>query len=92
MGKELKYLIIHSTNTREGKDMKRINGIQSLYSDVVDINGNIVNFLSQERNNRLNVWGLKCDNKEIDSVSRHIAYIGGANKDNTNAKDTRLRI
>ena len=32
MGKELKYLIIHSTNTREGKDMKRINGIQSLYS------------------------------------------------------------
>ena len=89
MDKGLKYLVIHSTNTREGKEISLIGSIKSLYSDVVDISGNIINFLSDSKDNRVNDWNLKYNNENIDSTSRHIAYVGGANKDNTNAKDTR---
>jgi len=85
----LKYLIIHSTNTREGKNISLTGGIKSLYSDVVDISGNIINFLSDSKDNRVSDWNLKYNNENIDSTSRHIAYVGGTNKDNTNAKDTR---
>ena len=85
----LKYLIIHSTNTREGKDIRLIGNIKSLYSDVVDISGNIINFISDNKDNRLINWKLKYNNENIDYTSRHIAYVGGVNKNNTNAKDTR---
>ena len=85
----LKYLIIHSTYTREGKNIKMKGNIKSLYSDVVDINGNIEGFIMDSRNNRTDSWDVKYNNEDINSVSRHIAYVGGVNKDNTNAKDTR---
>ena len=63
--------------------------IKSLYSDVVDINGNIEGFIMDSRNNRTDSWDVKYNNEDINSVSRHIAYVGGVNKENTNAKDTR---
>ena len=91
MSKGLEYLIIHSTNTREGKEISLTGNIKSLYSDVVDISGNIVNFISDSKNNRQDSWGLQYNNKNIDSTSRHIAYVGGVNKENTNAKDTRTK-
>lgn len=85
----LKYLIIHSTYTREGKSISMKGNIKSLYTDVVDVNGNIEGFIMDSRNNRINGWDVRYNNEDINSVSRHIAYVGGVNKENTNAKDTR---
>lgn len=82
----LKYLIIHSTYTREGNIA---NNIKSLYSDVVGMNGDIEGFILDVKKNRTDSWDIKHNNEDINSVSRHIAYVGGLNKNNTNAKDTR---
>jgi|TARA_R100000234_G_C4914252_1_gene141268 N-acetylmuramoyl-L-alanine amidase len=85
----LNYLIIHSTNTREGKDVKIESSIKNLYSDIVDISGNIINLLSDVKSNRTVEWDLNYNNKDINNEARHIAYTGGVNKENTHAKDTR---
>ena len=85
----MKYLIIHSTYTREGSEIYIDNNIKSLYSDVVGIDGNIEGFILDVKRNRIDSWSIKYNNEDINSVSRHIAYVGGLNKNNTNAKDTR---
>ena len=85
----LKYLIIHSTYTREGNDINMTALVNYSYSDIIYINGNIEGFLNNNEKNRTDSWDLKHDNEDINAVSRHIAYVGGLNKDNTNAKDTR---
>tara|TARA_R110002020_G_scaffold144946_1_gene318157 strand:- start:11037 stop:11465 length:429 start_codon:yes stop_codon:yes gene_type:complete len=85
----LKYLIIHSTYTKEGSDFDDSVNINHSYSDIIDIDGNINSLFNNKNKNRTDSWDLKYKNKDINSVSRHIAYIGGLNKNNTNAKDTR---
>ena len=84
----LKYLIIHSTYTREGNDINMTAPMNYSYSDIIYINGNIESFLNNKKN-RTDSWDLRHNNEDINSVSRNIAYVGGLNKDNTNAKDTR---
>ena len=85
----LKYLIIHSTYTREGNDFDVSANINHSYSDIIYENGNIESLLNGEKKTRTDSWDLKYNNENINSVSRHIAYVGGLNKENTNAKDTR---
>jgi N-acetylmuramoyl-L-alanine amidase len=87
----LNYLIIHSTNTREGKNIEMKSNVDSLYSDVVDISGNIINLLSNSNSNRTYKWNLNYDNKDVNNKARHIAYMGGVNRENTHAKDTRTK-
>jgi len=85
----LKYLIIHSTYTREGNDIEMNENTNHSYSDIIHTNGNIESLLNNNRKNRTNSWDLKYNNEDINTLSRHIAYVGGLNKDNTNSKDTR---
>ena len=85
----LKYLIIHSTYTREGNDFDVSANINHSYSDIIYENGNIESLLNREKKTRTDSSDLKYNNENINSVSRHIAYVGGLNKENTNAKDTR---
>lgn len=85
----LKYLIIHSTNTKEGKSINLDKNTKYLYSDIVDLKGNIINLLLDDKSNRTEDWDLNYNNKNINKDSRHIAYVGGINKENTHAKDTR---
>jgi hypothetical protein len=85
----LKYLIIHSTYTREGNDIEMNENTNHSYSDIIHTNGNIESLLNNNRKNRTDSWDLKYNNEDINTLSRHIAYVGGLNKDNTNSKDTR---
>ena len=85
----LKYLIIHSTYTREGNDIEMNENTNHSYSDIIHANGNIESLLNNNRKNRTDSWDLKYNNEDINTLSRHIAYVGGLNKDNTNSKDTR---
>jgi len=85
----LKYLIIHSTYTREGNDIEVNENTNHSYSDIIHLNGNIQSLLNNKSNNRTDSWDLKYNNEDINTLSRHIAYVGGLNKDNTNSKDTR---
>ena len=56
------------------------------YSDVIDIDGNILSLTKYNPSGRCKDWML---GKEIDNCSRHIAYMGGINKESTYLKDTR---
>jgi N-acetylmuramoyl-L-alanine amidase len=85
----LKYLIIHSTYTKEGDDIEINENTNHSYSDIIHTNGDIESLLNNSRKNRTDSWDLRYNNKDINTISRHIAYVGGLNKDNTNAKDTR---
>ena len=85
----LKYLIIHSTYTKEGDDIEINENTNHSYSDIIHTNGDIESLLNNSRKNRTDSWDLRYNNKDINTISRHIAYVGGLNKDNTNSKDTR---
>jgi N-acetylmuramoyl-L-alanine amidase len=85
----LKYLIIHSTYTKEGNDFDMSDNINHSYSDVIHADGSIASLLNNDKKNRTASWELKYNNEDINSTSRHVAYVGGLNKNNTNAKDTR---
>ena len=56
------------------------------YSDIIDIDGNILSLTKYNPSGRCKDWML---GKEIDNYSRHIAYMGGINKESTYLKDTR---
>ena len=92
---ELRYLIIHSTKTKEGKNIvvgdiissHQDKGFSNVgYSDIIDIDGNILSLTKHNTSGRCLDWLL---GKEIDNYSRHIAYTGGINKSSTYLKDTR---
>lgn len=85
----LNYLIIHSTNTKKNKCISNNLDKNSLYSDVINVDGNIISLLCNNKSNRTNNWNLIYNDKNIDKETRHIAYVGGINKENTHAKDTR---
>jgi len=92
---DLKYLIIHSTMTKEGKNVvlgdiisnHKDKGFSNVgYSDIIDIDGNILSLTKYNPSGRCFDWSL---GHEIDDCSGYIAYIGGINKESTYLKDTR---
>ena len=83
----LEYLIIHSTNTIKDKNYHLEGQDKSLYSDIIKLNGDIV---LSSINKQLH-WNTKHNGVNIDINSRHIAYTGGVNKENTHAQDTRTK-
>ena len=81
--------------TKEGKSVvakdiinnHKDRGFSSVgYSDIIDVNGNILSLTKYNPTGRCVDWLL---GEEIDNYSRHIAYTGGVNKSSTYLKDTR---
>ena len=81
--------------TKEGRDIvlgdiiskHKNKGFSNVgYSDIIDKNGNILNLIKYNPSGRCEDWSLGSD---IDKHSRHVAYIGGINKESTYLKDTR---
>lgn len=102
MGK-LKYLVIHCTSTPEGKGVT-VNDIKNWhmgeppsgkgwskvgYSDMIHVDGSLSNLTPYNQDGRVDGWGLSYNAEEINTVSRHIVYVGGVSKDRANAEDTR---
>jgi hypothetical protein len=101
--KDLKYLVIHCTATPEGRhvssdDIRKWHlspppagrGWKQVgYSDMVHLDGKIENLVPYNDNAYVDPWEITNGVAGINSVSRHIVYVGGCDKDGKTPKDTR---
>jgi N-acetylmuramoyl-L-alanine amidase len=101
--KTLKHLVIHCTATPEGRivtpaDIKRWHTApisqggrgwaQVGYSDIILLNGSLENLVPWDLDPEVDPWELTNGVKGINSVARHIVYVGGTDTKGK-AKDTR---
>jgi hypothetical protein len=99
MGRELKYLIIHCTDTPEGRhitsdDIKlwhtgsKEDGHRGWsrvgYSDMIHLDGTIENLIPYNDDDIVDSWEISNGAFDFNSVSRHVVYVGGGK-----GKDTR---
>lgn len=98
----LKYLVIHSTNTEYDIEIteKQIINSHMLspphgkgwdkvgYSDVIHLDGTITNLTPFNEDGRVEEWNLSHNGQNIYSLARHIAYVGGVSKDGFNSENT----
>jgi len=103
MGRKLEYLVLHCTATPEGRKISSETirkwhtapkpegrGWRQIgYSDMIHLDGGLENLTPFNQDGIVEGWEVTNGVKGINSVSRHVTYVGGVNKDNTYAKDTR---
>lgn len=103
MSKELEFLIIHCTDTPEGREVtgtdirlwhlspvsKGGRGWKQVgYTDIVHLGGKIENLVPNNNDNIVDPWEITNGVLGKNSVARHIVYAGGKGKDGK-PKDTR---
>ena len=101
---KLQYLVLHCTATPEGREVtseeirkwhtapppKGRGWKQVGYSDIIHLDGWIENFVKYNDDDVVDSWEITNGASGINSVSRHIVYVGGVNADDPKkAKDTR---
>ena len=101
---KIKYLVIHSTATPEGRDVSKADivkwhtGPKSKggrgwsrvgYSDLINLAGELINLRSWDQDDNISSEELTNGAKGFNSVSRHVVYAGGTDKAYKKAKDTR---
>ena len=104
MKKELKYLVIHCTATREGREVSAAEirrwhtspvsaggrGWKQVgYTDLVHLNGSVERLVANNEDAWVDDWEITNGAKGYNSVSRHVVYAGGVAADGKTAKDTR---
>lgn len=103
MGK-LTFLCIHCTATPEGRavypdDIRKMHmspppkgrGWKQVgYSDMIMLDGSLINLVKYNDDDNVDPWELTNGAIGINSVSRHIVYVGGVDK-KIKAKDTRTK-
>lgn len=101
--KKLQYLIIHCTATPEGRTVtskqirewhtspapKGRGWKQVGYTDMIHINGQLENLVPHNDDQWVDPREITNGAVGINSVSRHVVYVGGMTKDNKAPKDTR---
>lgn len=102
MKKPFKYLIIHCTATPEGKSLtpQTIKNWHTLpkpigrgwkqvgYSDLILIDGSRYQFVKHNSDQWIDENEITNGVEGINSVSRHVCYVGGLSKDKKEAKNT----
>lgn len=104
MKQELKYLVIHCTATREGREVSAAEirrwhtspvsaggrGWKQVgYTDLVHLNGSVERLVANNEDAWVDDWEITNGAKGYNSVSRHVVYAGGLAADGKTAKDTR---
>ncbi len=98
----LKYLVIHCTATPEGREVSsgdirhwhcdpkpKGNGWKQVgYTDMFHLNGGVERLADNNEDAEVDPWEITNGAKGFNSVSRHIVYVGGVDK-NFQPKDTR---
>lgn len=102
--KELKYLVIHCTATREGREVSATEirrwhtspvaqggrGWKQVgYTDLFHLNGSVERLVANNEDNWVDDWEVTNGAQGYNSVSRHIVYAGGIAYDGKTPKDTR---
>lgn len=100
----LKYLVIHSTATREGREVSAAEirrwhtsptsaggrGWKQVgYTDLIHLDGKVERLVGNNEDANVDPWEITNGAKGYNSVSRHIVYAGGCAKDGKTPKDTR---
>ena len=100
---QLKRLVIHCTDTREGREVtgdeirdwhtspksKGGRGWKQVgYSDLIHLNGGVENLVPYNEDQTVDPWEVTNGAKGYNSTSRHVVYVGGRSKANK-ACDTR---
>lgn len=103
MGK-LKYLVIHCTATKEGREVtsdeirhwhtdpvsKGGRGWKQVgYTDLIHLDGKVERLVKNNEDANVDQWEITNGAKGYNSVSRHIVYSGGCAADGKTPKDTR---
>lgn len=100
---QLKYLVLHCTATPEGREVTsreirawHTNPIskggrgwkQVGYTDMIHIDGTVERLVNNNEDANVDPWEVTNGAKGYNSVSRHVVYAGGCDKQ-LKAKDTR---
>ena len=102
MSKKIQFLVIHCTATPEGRavtadDIRRWHlsappagrGWKQVgYTDMILFNGVVERLATNNEDDTVDAWEVTNGAAGINSVSRHIVYVGGTDK-SLKAKDTR---
>lgn len=101
---ELRYLVIHCTATKEGREVssdeirhwhtdsvsKGGRGWKQVgYTDMIHLDGKIERLVKNNEDAKVDPWEITNGAKGFNSVSRHIVYVGGLSADGKTPKDTR---
>ncbi len=104
MKQKLANLIIHCLATPEGKHFTKddvirwhtapkIQGGRAWkkpgYGDMIYLDGQLVNLVPFDTDDFIDLWEISNGVEGMNGNSRHIAYVGGMDKENKKAKDTR---
>ena len=105
MAKKLQYLVIHCSATREGQHFEKKDILawhcspsprgrgwsKPGYTDIILLDGTIQNLTPFNQDDEVEGFEVTNGVRGINSISRHICYIGGMDKQNKYAKDTRTK-
>ncbi len=101
---KLQYLVIHCTATPEGREVtsaeirkwhtspvsKGGRGWKQVgYTDMIHLDGLVERLVKNNEDANVDPWEVTNGVAGCNSISRHIVYVGGMDKANKNAKDTR---
>ena len=104
MSKTLKYLVIHCTATREGREVssdeirhwhtdpvsKGGRGWKQVgYTDMIHLDGRVERLVKNNEDEWVDPWETTNGVAGYNSVSRHVVYVGGYAADGQTVKDTR---
>ena len=104
MSQTLKYLVIHCTATREGREVssdeirhwhtdpvsKGGRGWKQVgYTDMIHLDGRVERLVKNNEDEWVDPWEITNGVAGYNSVSRHVVYVGGYAADGQTVKDTR---
>ena len=103
MSKKLKFLVLHCSATPQGKHFDKDDILawhcspkpkgrgwtKPGYTDIILLDGTLQNLTPFDQDDCIEGWEITNGVRGINSISRHICYIGGIDKDNRFPIDTR---
>lgn len=105
MSKPMKYLVIHCTATKAGREVssdeirhwhtdpvcKGGRGWKQVgYTDMIHLDGRVERLVRNNEDASVDPWEITNGAKGYNAISRHIVYVGGVDANDVNkARDTR---
>lgn len=103
MAQKAQYLVIHCLATPEGREVTGADVIKwhtdpkpqgngwskAGYTDIIHTNGGIERLVDNNEDDNVDSWEITNGAAGFNSISRHVAYVGGLDESGKYSKDTR---